>query len=260
MSCQVDGPPLPAPVLHPHDFTRSLAPSDRSGTGEVSAAGARDRRTFRALYDLGMVDAWHVTAAARECAAFLEATVRADWDVGVPDLDMSVAGVIAHAAEGCLWYTIDLAASGKDLQTVEHRVKSDGSSRDLVDTLTTYAQIASAVIAASPDTARGFHPFGAADPSGFAAMACDELLIHTDDAARGLGLAFRPPDGLARSVLQRLFPWITPTDNSWEQLRWANGRIALGDNKRLGEWAWHCAPLAEWDGTVATRPRSPLAT
>jgi hypothetical protein len=207
-----------------------------------------------------MVHASHVTAAARECAAFLEAMVRADWDVRVPDLDMSVAGVLAHAAESCLWYAIDLAASGKDLQTVEHRVKSDGSSRDLVDTLTTYADIASAVIGVSPDTTRGFHPFGAADPSGFAAMACDELLIHTDDAARGLGLVFRPPDELARSVLQRLFPWITPSDNSWEQLRWANGRIALGDYQRLSDWAWHCAPLAEWDGTVPARPTSPLAT
>ena len=43
-------------------------------------------------------------------------------------------------------------------------------------------------------------------------MACDEMLIHTDDAARGLGL----PRGssqdlkLAGRVLARLFPWHDP--------------------------------------------------
>ncbi len=94
---------------------------------------------------------------------------------------------------------------------------------------------------------------GTADPSGFAAMACDELLIHTDDPARGLGLGFHPPDDLAESVLQRLFPWVTPHGDPWDQLRWANGRLALGELERLTDWAWHCAPLKEWNGIVPTR-------
>lgn len=111
-------------------------------------------------------------------------------------------------------------------------------------------------MAAAPTSARGFHPMGAADASGFAAMACDELLIHTDDAARGLGATFAPPDDLVEPVLRRLFPWVSPVTEPWPQLRWANGRIALGDRDRLdgSTWAWHCAPLADWDGTVATRP------
>lgn len=98
---------------------------------------------------------------------------------------------------------------------------------------------------------------GAADPSGFAAMACDEILIHTDDAARGLGLVFRPPTDLAERVLHRLFPWVTDVDDPWEGLRWANGRIALGGRERLSGWTWHCAPLDEWDGTSPTRPSAP---
>lgn len=205
-----------------------------------------------------MTDASHVTETARVCTDFLIAAINADWTIAVPDIEMSVAGVVAHAAEGCLWYAIDLSAGGSDLQAVEHRVKTDGSNDDLVDTLMAYARVVAAVIEVSSDSARGFHPMGAADPSGFAAMACDELLIHTDDAARALGLAFRPPDDLADVVLRRLFPWVTPSGEAWEQLRWANGRVELGDLDRLTDWAWHCAPLAEWDGTVATRPSSPL--
>jgi hypothetical protein len=58
-------------------------------------------------------------------------------------------------------------------------------------------------------------------------------------------------------VLRRLFPWVTPTGEAWEQLRWANGRVELGDLDRLTDWAWHCAPLTEWDGTVATKPFRP---
>jgi hypothetical protein len=44
----------------------------------------------------------------------LGAVEEADWSVGAPDLDMTVAGVVAHAAEVCLWYAIDLAAGSED--------------------------------------------------------------------------------------------------------------------------------------------------
>ncbi|MCP3879971.1 MAG: hypothetical protein GY701_16500 [Sulfitobacter sp.] len=190
---------------------------------------------------------------AAECTEFLRGTVDADWVVDVPDLDMTVASVVAHAAEGCLWYAIDLAAGGNDLEPVEHRVKTDVANIDLVNTISAYGRVVAAVIEASPVEARGFHPMGAADRTGFAAMACDELLIHTDDAARGLGLRFRPDDDLAAAVLARLFPWVRGNENPWSLLRWANGRIELGDRKRLSDWAWHCAPLEEWDGTTPTR-------
>jgi hypothetical protein len=89
---------------------------------------------------------------------------------------------------------------------------------------------------------------GSPDPSGFAAMACDELLVHADDAARGLGLAFRPDADLAARVLARLFPWHIAGDDPWRTLLWANGRIDLPGQPTQKGWRWHCAPLAEWDG------------
>lgn len=201
-----------------------------------------------------MLDASHLTAVAGACADFLTAHADADWTVGVPDLDLTVAGVVAHAADGCLWYAIDLSAGGRDLQIVEQRLRPDATSEDLIAAMRTYAAVAAAVVSAAPVTARGFHPAGLADRSGFAAMACDELLIHTDDAGRGLGAAFEPPRELAERVLARLFPWLRVSGDPWQLLRWANGRIALGDRPRLQGWRWHCAPLDEWDG----RPPPPL--
>ena len=134
--------------------------------------------------------------------------------------------------------------------TVEHRVKPDGPNAMLVDTMVTYARVLAAVVDASPATARGFHPMGAADPSGFAAMAGDEYLIHTDDALRGLGADFAPPEELTAVVLARLFPEVRGEEDAWSRLRWANGRIALGDRPRRSTWRWYCAPLDEWDGTL----------
>ena len=138
----------------------------------------------------------------------------------------------------------------------------DGGNRLSVPELLLSVEVTAAilehVIQASPASTRAFHPAGMADPSGFAAMGCDEILIHTADIAAGFGTDFRPPEDLCGRVLARLFPW-APTDvGPWESLLWANGRIALPGLGRQDEnWSWHCAPLSEWDGQVARRTSPP---
>src|SRR5580658_422017 len=119
----------------------------------------------------------------------------------------SVSQAVAHAAEGCLWYAIDLAAGGADLHTVEHHVRHDRPPAELIATVRTYTSILVSVVDSVPVDQRGFHPQGLADRSGFAAMGCDELLVHSWDAARGLGMEFDPPSELAEVVVRRLFPW-----------------------------------------------------
>lgn len=136
-------------------------------------------------------------------------------------------------------------------------MSADSTSHELVDTMAIHAAIVGAVVEISTASARGFHPLGAADPSGFAAMACDEMLIHTDDVARCFGIDFDPPVDVVEAVLARLFPWVAATGDAWAQLRWANGRIAVQGQPRLTRWAWHCAPLDEWDGTISTGPSRP---
>jgi len=90
-----------------------------------------------------------------------------------------------------------------------------------------------------------------ADPSGWIAMAMDELLVHTHDIAAGLGVATDIDARAARQVLDRLFPWWPREADPHSALLWTNGGTPLAGRPSPAEpWLWHCAPLAEWDGTV----------
>lgn len=201
-----------------------------------------------------MVDDAAIRATALACTDFFREQADRDWGTISPAVGMSIAEIVAHVADGCLWYAIDLAAGGLDLQAAEHGVKANAANGDLIDVLATYSTLVGSVVASAPSSARGFHPMGTADGSGFAAMACDEMLIHTNDAAVGLGVDFHPRPELADQVLRRLFPWVESSADPWSDLLWANGRIAHAGREQLKDWAWHCAPLEEWDGEVAKRP------
>ncbi|GLY67025.1 maleylpyruvate isomerase N-terminal domain-containing protein [Amycolatopsis taiwanensis] len=191
---------------------------------------------------------------AQACTAFLSEHLDADWTARVEVMGMTVAEVVAHIGNCLTWYAHDLAAGPAELSTLELEVKADSPLRDLVATLATGARVLGAVVATTRETERGWHPFGLADPSGFAAMGCDELLVHTADAATGLGTSFEPDSELAAATLHRLFPW-APTDvDAWNALLWANGRIELPGRPRLARWRWHCAPLSEWDGVPPVEP------
>ncbi len=194
------------------------------------------------------MDGGHVLRAAGECRALLAPAIDRDWSARLPHLDFTVAQAVTHMAEGTLWYATDLAAGERRLDTMELRVPPGTAPAELLATIEAFATVLARVIDASPPGARGWHPFGMTDASGFAAMACDEFLVHTDDAARGLQLQFTPPAELARATLDRLFPWAPAEQEPWPALLWANGRIDLPGQERQVDWRWHCAPLAEWDG------------
>jgi uncharacterized protein (TIGR03083 family) len=195
-----------------------------------------------------------ILAAAAASLDLLEPATAADWTVRVPGLDFTVASVVAHAANGVLWYALDLWSGPADDAAFDLKVRVDAPSQALIVSLRSAARACAASVDAAPADTRGFHPAGAADPAGFAAMACDELLIHTDDAARGLGLRFAPDLGLAGRVLGRLFPWHEPGGDAWQTLLWANGRTDLPGLPNQSEWRWRCAPLADWDGLPPASP------
>jgi hypothetical protein len=91
---------------------------------------------------------------------------------------------------------------------------------------------------------------GIADPEGFLAMGCEEILVHTWDIAQGFGLPMEPPDEVARAVLHRLFPWAPTGCSPWDAQLWCSDRIALPGSAKIGHWGWHAAPLSEWDGRM----------
>lgn len=190
-----------------------------------------------------MVDGRDVTEVAERCAAFLAGVVDRDWAAVVPGMDWTVARTVAHVSDCLLWYATDLAAGPVELSTAEVGVRPDSSPADLVRTLRSFAAVLAAVVDATPADARSWHPWGLADAAGFAGMGCDEMLVHTHDAARGLGCEFAIPPDLARKVLARMFPE-APTDRDPERtLLWANGRVPLDDLPKRTGWRWHCAPL-----------------
>jgi hypothetical protein len=129
---------------------------------------------------------------------------------------------------------------------------------DLVAAVTSTARSLAAIATSTPATTRAYHASGMADPEGFVAMGCVELLVHTRDIAAGLTVELHPPGGVCERVLQRLFPWVTHASPPWERLLWATGRAALPEAAALDEsWQWHAAPLDEWDGALPQQQAEP---
>lgn len=105
---------------------------------------------------------------------------------------------------------------------------------------------------------RAFHPAGFADRSGWAAMACDELIVHGCEVATTVEAVYEPDLEVVDGVVRRLFPWAPDVGTSLDRLMWANGRSELGDHPRLDRlWYWWCRPLSEWDGTRSVRKSPP---
>ncbi|MBM9466326.1 maleylpyruvate isomerase N-terminal domain-containing protein [Nakamurella leprariae] len=200
------------------------------------------------------MDGTNLRQSARSSAAFLRSVADQDWSVTVPSLGWTGSRTVAHMCETLLWYPTDLANGPQPLDTMQLSVPDgpDGNSREaLVTTLVTFADVLAHVVDGVPAGWRGHHSWGLADASGFAAMGCDELLVHTWDVGQGLGARFDPPPVLAGMVARRLFPWAPVDRDPWQTLLWANGRVDLAGLPRQVDWQWHCAPLSEWTGRAS---------
>jgi hypothetical protein len=200
-------------------------------------------------------DLLEAAAASRRALASF---IAADWSVQAGDLNWDVRATVAHVCDALGWYAAHLAMQSSRRLQFDFCPHAVASNDQLLDVMTAAAATLAAVVRAGPPGVRAYHNHGMADASGFLAMACDETLIHGWDAVRGLGEEFSPPAELAERVLCRLFPWTPINESPWPTLLWANGRTELPDKERLGpDWAWHCAPLVEWDGTVPRDDANP---
>jgi predicted N-acetyltransferase YhbS len=194
-----------------------------------------------------------VRFAAEVCVEALKPLIDADWARRAGDLDWSARHTLEHIVEGLGFYARDLATPVLSVPPHEMALvcAPDSAVAGLVDGLVQMAAVVSAVVASAPLDLRAFHPAGMADRTGFAAMACDEMLVHTGDITAGLEAPFAPPGELCDRVLARLFPWEPHSGDPWQRLLWANGRTALPGRPRLGPgWTWHAAPLSEAVVTV----------
>ena len=197
-------------------------------------------------------------STARVCQETLQPGLDRDWSVKAGDLEWDCRRTLDHIVDTLFVYAAYLASRATERISPPRNGDPSASPAGLLATVGVAAAVLAEVARAAPPETRAFHPAGMADVSGWMGMACTEILVHTDDIARGLELPFRPPDDLSARVLTRLFPWAPADIDPWGSLRWAAGRAALPDREQLGpDWYWHCAPRSEWDGTIKKRTSPP---
>jgi uncharacterized protein (TIGR03083 family) len=141
-----------------------------------------------------------VRQTAEVCRRALRPVVDMDWDAPAGDLEWSCRTTLGHMLAALLYYAVNLA-----LRSTEPRPSGQADPSlpvaELLDALEGRAALLATVCAAAPPDARGAHDWGLADASGFAALACDEMLVHTSDITAGLGASFDPPRDVCARVL-----------------------------------------------------------
>jgi uncharacterized protein (TIGR03083 family) len=196
-----------------------------------------------------------VTAAQCLIGALAPAAAEPErWDDAAGQLTWSCRDTIAHVVSCCSWYAALLARKA-DGEVEVAEMDAQAPPPVLLDAVMSSAAVLAAAVHAAAPADRAWHAFGIGDRSGFAAMGCDEILVHGWDAAAGLGLDYSPPPDLCYRLVGRLFPWAPDAQaqaSPWTALLWANGRTHLDEIPPRQRWMWHCAPLAEWDGTVSS--------
>lgn len=171
-----------------------------------------------------------------------------DWGRNAAGLEWSCQFTLDHIVGGLTAFAGDLAVRSTEQHEVLRKSRPDQSVDRLLQLVTVAGAVLSDVCHAAPDDALGFHPEGPADWSGFAAMGCTEVLIHTDDICWAFQIEFNVERELSGRVLRRLFPWAPDRENPWQVLRWATGRGYLEGYASAGsDWTWHCKPLRDWN-------------
>ena len=195
----------------------------------------------------------HLRMAAAAVKATLWPHRDRDCTVRAGEVDWNCLDTLGHITEALRFYGANLAMRAPARRPYPWTDTFAGTPETWLLALEATAELLAVVAEATAPGDRAFHPAGMADAEGFLAMGCDEILIHAADVATGLGVEFQPPEEVCARVLARLFPWVErrQDETAWDLLRWSNGRVALPGRERLGpDWWWHCAPLAEWDGST----------
>lgn len=198
-----------------------------------------------------MIDAADVVTTRGLVLAFLTPLAERDWAAPIPDLEWDCETTLRHMISAQSIYAAHLATRAKQRLPLSRAVDPGLGIEALLENLRAQVAILAAVIRDAPPEARAWHNSNMTDPSGYCAMSCDELLVHTWDIGRGLGESFELPVAVCARVVPRLFPMWMPIDaDPRDAFLWCNGRIALPDLPRQSEdWGWWSRPLEEWDGT-----------
>ncbi|MDH4115978.1 MAG: maleylpyruvate isomerase N-terminal domain-containing protein [Acidimicrobiia bacterium] len=184
-----------------------------------------------------------------------------DWSVKAGTLDWSCRDTLDHIISALMFYAGQIGTRATSRRRRIRAGDPEARPEDLLEVLGTAAAVLSGSIDTMRPSERAYHPAGMSDASGFAAMAVDEVLVHTWDIASGLGIRFGPDTPLVPRLVERLYPWAGFDPDPWAMLLWCNGRVRLGGREQLGaDWSWWSRPLAEWDGAIHRRTTPPPTT
>jgi uncharacterized protein (TIGR03083 family) len=165
-----------------------------------------------------------VVAAAATAEAALRPLAGRDWSVQAGPLEWDVDQTIAHMIGATAKYTLYLASRCEHFIGLSVTRWPDATNQEVIDSVLPVATGLAAVAAATPPGAQAYHVAGPSSAAGYVGRACVELLVHTDDALSGLGVAFSPPADLCQRVLAQQFPDAARPGNPWHGLLAANGR------------------------------------
>jgi hypothetical protein len=184
-----------------------------------------------------------LTAAADDCLAVLRKGADQDWSRPAQGLDWTCRQTLDHLALGLVGYAGLLIAQPDDRYiTLFASLDPEAPIPGCLDGLGIAASLLTSTVRGTAPHVRAWHPWGHSDAAGFAAMGITELIVHTYDLTRALGLPWAPPGDLSSAVLARLFPDAPSGHGPTDTLLWCTGRIELPGRARRGEW--------QWDGTV----------
>lgn len=181
-----------------------------------------------------------VEAVTAEMVRTLRGRSELDWSAPAGDLTWSCRDTAIHVADDLILYAAQLAAEAQTRYVpFEVAVPGDAGPDDILRVVDAGAALLAGAVRTAHPGARGWHPDGVADPGGFAAMGVVEVLLHTHDIARGLGIGFALPDDTCRTVLTRLFPDApAEPEDAAAALLWATGRGPLEGREPVRGWRW----------------------
>jgi hypothetical protein len=165
-----------------------------------------------------------VVAAAAVVEAALRPVAGRDWSVRAGPLDWDVEQTITHMIGAPAKYTLYLASRCQHFIGLAVTRWPDATNEEIIDSVVPVATGLAAVAAVTPPGVRAYHVTGPSSAADTAARACVELLVHTDDALSGLGVAFAPPADLCRRVLAQQYADAAAPGNAWHGLLTASGR------------------------------------
>ena len=165
-----------------------------------------------------------VIAAASTAEAALRPVAGLDWSVRAGPLEWDVERTITHMIGATAKYTLYLASRCEHFIGLSVTRWPDATNEEVIDSIVPVATGLAAVAAVTPPGVRAYHVTGPSSAAEYVGRACVELLVHTDDALSGLGVAFAPPADLCQRVLAQQFPDAAGSGDAWQALLAVNFR------------------------------------